>query len=344
MRKNVPLSVEDRRRLVERGRIPPITYVAAEIRISRARASASSLANCRSAAVLMIVTDDGVDSRFRDQATFRSPTSATAGRPLPRSVNPLRVSRIDLHGFRHVEPCEAWPVQMITTPDSKVRFPYNSAETSPPTAGRAQSALPVPSPTPARPNDTRFRSLPRQQWSSRAQGCFPFRKFRRRPTQSVDRRYSVAMQSLYDHAGGAEAIHRLEEVFYAKVLVDPKLHRLFPERVSTHVDHLTAFTSETFGGPDAFSRDLGFQYLIDVHRGLKITEEERQRFVELYLEAAAEVDFPDDPPFRQAFLEHLDFGSRVAMQNSNAETDDQLHPLRHVPKWTWPEESGSHPS
>ena len=24
------------------------------------------------------------------------------------------------------------------------------------------------------------------------------------------------------------------------------------------------------------------------------------------------------------------------MQNSNAETDDQLHPLREVPRWTWP--------
>jgi hemoglobin len=24
------------------------------------------------------------------------------------------------------------------------------------------------------------------------------------------------------------------------------------------------------------------------------------------------------------------------MQNSHAETDDQLHPLREVPRWTWP--------
>jgi len=24
------------------------------------------------------------------------------------------------------------------------------------------------------------------------------------------------------------------------------------------------------------------------------------------------------------------------MQNSHAETDDQLHPLPEVPRWTWP--------
>jgi hypothetical protein len=28
--------------------------------------------------------------------------------------------------------------------------------------------------------------------------------------------------------------------------------------------------------------------------------------------------------------------SSKAMQNSQAETEDQLHPLREVPRWTWP--------
>jgi hemoglobin len=26
----------------------------------------------------------------------------------------------------------------------------------------------------------------------------------------------------------------------------------------------------------------------------------------------------------------------VAMENSHAATDDELHPLRDVPRWTWP--------
>jgi hemoglobin len=42
-----------------------------------------------------------------------------------------------------------------------------------------------------------------------------------------------------------------------------------------------------------------------------------------------------DEDFRQAVLEHVEFGTRVAMQNSNARTDDELHPLREVPRWTW---------
>jgi hemoglobin len=142
--------------------------------------------------------------------------------------------------------------------------------------------------------------------------------------------------SLYEFAGGEEGLHRLEQTFYDSVVADPLLQPLFGAGQPQHVDHLTAFTAESFGGPDRFSRELGFAHLIDVHRGLKITEEQRQRFVKLYLAALDAAELPDDADFRAAVLEHLDFGTRVAVQNSHAETDDDLHPLREVPRWTWP--------
>ena len=143
-------------------------------------------------------------------------------------------------------------------------------------------------------------------------------------------------ETLYQHAGGDEALHRLEELFYQKVLTDPVLKTLFTKRVPTHVDHLTWFTAESFGGPDRFTRNLGFQYLIDVHRHLKITDEQRERFAALYQEALNEAGLPDDEPFRQAVHEHVEFGTRVAQQNSWAGTDADLHPIRQVPQWQWP--------
>lgn len=103
---------------------------------------------------------------------------------------------------------------------------------------------------------------------------------------------------------------------------------------------MTAFTAETFGGPDTFSRGMGgFLGLIAAHRDLRITEAQRQRFVELYLAAADRAALPDDPPFRQALREHVEFGSRVAMRNSHARTDAELHPPREVPMWDWPAET-----
>jgi hemoglobin len=47
-------------------------------------------------------------------------------------------------------------------------------------------------------------------------------------------------------------------------------------------------------------------------------------------------EMPADEAFRDAVRDHVEFGSMVAMQNSNAKSDDELHPLREVPRWTWP--------
>jgi hemoglobin len=145
--------------------------------------------------------------------------------------------------------------------------------------------------------------------------------------------------SLYEHAGGDTALHRLEELFYAKVLSDPVLETLFTERRPHHVEHLTWFTAESFGGPDRFTREFGFQHIIDVHRHLKITDEQRDRFVTLYLEALDEAGLPNDKPFREAVRSHAEFGAHVAQQNSHAQSDAELHPIREVPLWRWPQSS-----
>jgi hemoglobin len=144
------------------------------------------------------------------------------------------------------------------------------------------------------------------------------------------------MESIYEHVGGWEALRRFIDIFYGSVLGDPMLQPLFGAGEPDHVDHLTKFEAESFGGPDDFTRQLGFAHLIAVHRDLKITEAQRQRFVELYLAAADQAGLPDDRAFREALRSHVEFGSHVAMQNSHAETDDQLHPLREVPRWEWP--------
>jgi hemoglobin len=144
------------------------------------------------------------------------------------------------------------------------------------------------------------------------------------------------VETLYAHADGDDGLHRLEQVFYEKALADPVLRPLFRERRPHHVEHLTWFTAESLGGPERFSERLGFQHIIDVHRDLKITDAQRERFVALYLESLDEAALPHDEPFREAFRTHVEFGARVAQQNSWARNDEELHPIREVPHWQWP--------
>lgn len=66
------------------------------------------------------------------------------------------------------------------------------------------------------------------------------------------------MPTLFEHAGGEQALHSLEQSFYDSVLRDPLPQPLFGAGQSQHVDHLTMFTVETFGGPDRFTRELAF--------------------------------------------------------------------------------------
>ena len=143
------------------------------------------------------------------------------------------------------------------------------------------------------------------------------------------------METIYEHAGGHDALRHFIDIFYASVLADPVLQPLFGEGLPDRRRPPDRVRDGVVRRPDDFTRDLGFAHLIDVHRGLKISEQQRRRFVELYLAAASTAGLPDDPAFREALQSHVEFGSQVAMQNSHAETDDQLHPLREVPKWTW---------
>ena len=69
------------------------------------------------------------------------------------------------------------------------------------------------------------------------------------------------------------------------------------------------------------------------HRDLGITAEQRFRFASLMSLAADDAGLPDDPEFRAALVGYLEWGTRLAMQNSQpgAEVVQQAP----VPRWGW---------
>jgi hemoglobin len=145
------------------------------------------------------------------------------------------------------------------------------------------------------------------------------------------------METFFDIAGGREGLHHFVDIFYTSVLADPVLQPLFGEGHPHHVDSLTAFLSEIFGGPDEFTQTLGgYQHIIDVHRHLKISEEQRQRFVDLYMTAADHAGLNADPRFRTMLLLQVEAGTQIAKQNSHATTEDELHPSREMPIFNLP--------
>jgi hemoglobin len=89
-----------------------------------------------------------------------------------------------------------------------------------------------------------------------------------------------------------------------------------------------------FGGPDRYTRELGgYERMLARHRGLGIDAEQRRRFVSLMSLAADDAGLPDDPEFRSALLAYLEWGTRLAMHNSQPDADVAEH--APVPRWGW---------
>jgi hemoglobin len=140
--------------------------------------------------------------------------------------------------------------------------------------------------------------------------------------------------TLYEWAGGTEAFMRLCAVFYDRVLADDLLAPLFARMDAEHARYVALWLAEVFGGPAVYTAEHGgYPHMLSKHLGRAITEPQRRRWVNLMLDAADEAGLPDDPEFRAAFAGYLEWGTRLAVSNSQPGAD----PPRQapVPRWGW---------
>jgi hemoglobin len=75
--------------------------------------------------------------------------------------------------------------------------------------------------------------------------------------------------------------------------------------------------------------------MVGKHEGLAITPEQRFRFASLMSLAADDAGLPADPEFRSAFVAYVEWGTRLAMHNSQPGADVAVR--APVPRWGWGE-------
>lgn len=145
----------------------------------------------------------------------------------------------------------------------------------------------------------------------------------------------TSIPTLFEWAGGMPVFERLTELFYQKVLKDPLLEPVFKHMSPDHQVHVAHFTAEVLGGPEWYSTAEGSHFkMIQKHLSKHLTEQHRQRWVSLLLETADEISLPNDPEFRSAFVAYIEWGTRIAVINSNSD-DLQMNPDEPMPKWGW---------
>lgn len=141
--------------------------------------------------------------------------------------------------------------------------------------------------------------------------------------------------TLYEWAGGMAAFEEMTNVFYKKVLQDALLEPVFKHMSVKHQMHVAHFFAEVFGGPAIYSTEDGSHFtMIQKHLSKRLTEEHRKRWVQLLIETADEINLPDDPEFRSAFVAYIEWGTRIAVINSQ-DADLTMNPEEPMPKWGW---------
>jgi hemoglobin len=151
----------------------------------------------------------------------------------------------------------------------------------------------------------------------------------------------VFIPTLYQWAGGKEILENLIAVFYQKVKEDALLSPVFSHMSSEHARHVAYFIAQVFGGPDLYTNEANGTHssMVAHHIGKSLTEKQRKRWVQLLVEAADQVGLPDDAEFRSAFVAYFEWGSRIAVSNSQT-SENPVGEAEPMPRWGWGETGG----
>jgi truncated hemoglobin YjbI len=141
--------------------------------------------------------------------------------------------------------------------------------------------------------------------------------------------------TIFEWAGGLPAFVRMTRLFYEKhVPQDPLLGPLFATMSADHPERVATWLAEVFGGPERYSAEYGgYSRMVSEHLGKCLTEDQRARWVTLLVTSAREAGLPNDAEFRSAFDAYIEWGSRLAVENS--QTDARPPERMPMPHWDW---------
>jgi hemoglobin len=148
-----------------------------------------------------------------------------------------------------------------------------------------------------------------------------------------------SVPTLFEWMGGESALKMLVTEFYDRVRRDSILAPVFATMGPEHPAHVAAFIGEVFGGPKMYSSNFGGHAgMIRHHMHRSLTETQRRHWISLLLDTYRELRLPDDPEFMSALVGYLEWGSRLAVINS--QPDLPLPEPAPMPHWGWGEVGG----
>lgn len=143
--------------------------------------------------------------------------------------------------------------------------------------------------------------------------------------------------TLFDFAGGADAMLRLARAHHARCVADPELGHAFshPGQRPDHVERLAAYWGEVLGGPADYTGRYGGSQsaLLAMHAGNGDLSDLNRRFVDCFVAAMDDAGLPDDEHFRTSMRAYMTWAT--FRFNTFPAGPDDVPPGLETPAWTW---------
>lgn len=145
---------------------------------------------------------------------------------------------------------------------------------------------------------------------------------------------AMAAKTLYEAAGGADAMLKLSEAWHRRCLADPLASHPFshPGQHPQHSERLAAYWGEAIGGPPAYSESMGDEtQVVRLHVGNGEHDELNRRCIELFELALQDAELPLET--RGPLLDYFSWAT-LEMMGEPRERDAVPDGLS-LPHWGW---------
>ena len=142
------------------------------------------------------------------------------------------------------------------------------------------------------------------------------------------------MPTLYDAAGGEDAILSLASAWHARVMEDEVVGHAFSHGFHPqHTERLAAYWAEALGGPTTYSDSYGDETsVVRLHSGNGAHEEMDERAIACFDQAMADVAVSEE--VRTVLHDYFAWATTTSMARYHRSADDVPDGLR-IAKWSW---------
>jgi len=143
-------------------------------------------------------------------------------------------------------------------------------------------------------------------------------------------------QTVYEAAGGFDALLRLAHAWHTRVLDDEVVSHAFSHGYHPqHTERLAAYWAEALGGPTTYSDQYGDEtFVVRIHSGNGPHEEMDQRAIACFDRALEDVGLARNDRLRRVLHDYFAWATTTTMARYQSSAEDVPTGL-HIPKWCW---------